>query len=45
MIESGIKQYVEIGPGNILQGLNRRISKDTVNFTIGSYKDIQTFEI
>jgi len=45
MIESGIKQYVEIGPGNILQGLNRRISKDTVNFNIGSFKDIQTFEI
>ena len=45
MIESGIKQYVEIGPGNILQGLNRRISKDTVNFNIESLKDIQTFEI
>lgn len=45
MMVSGIKQYVEIGPGNILQGLNRRISKDTVNFNIGSFKDIQTFEI
>ena len=45
MINDGINQFIEVGPGNILQGLNRRINKDTVNFGISNLKDIQSFEV
>lgn len=45
MINDGIDQFIEVGPGKILQGLNRRINKDTVNFGISNLKDIQSFEV
>ena len=45
MINDGINQFIEVGPGNILQGLNRRINKDAVNFGISNLKDIQSFEV
>jgi [acyl-carrier-protein] S-malonyltransferase len=28
MIEDGVKEFIEVGPGNILQGLIRKIDGD-----------------
>jgi [acyl-carrier-protein] S-malonyltransferase len=34
MAESGISTFVEIGPGNVLAGLNKRISRETPTLSI-----------
>jgi [acyl-carrier-protein] S-malonyltransferase len=30
MIEDGVKEFIEVGPGNILQGLIKKIDGDIV---------------
>ena len=39
----GVGQYIECGPGKVLSGLNRRILKNSVNFSIGTPKEIDEF--
>lgn len=36
----GIQKFVEIGPGNVLTGLNKRIDKELVTISIGNYENI-----
>ncbi len=45
MIIDGVTQFIEVGPGKILQGLNRRINKETVNFGISNLTDLESFEV
>lgn len=40
MIRDGITEFVEIGPGNVLQGLAKRISKDITAIGIDKYSDL-----
>ena len=44
MIENGVNEFLEIGPGKVLTGLMRRISKDTKNFSINSISDIKNYK-
>jgi len=37
--------YIEIGPGKVLQGLNRKIDKTLSNSGIQSHEDIITYEV
>ncbi|OUW74229.1 MAG: [acyl-carrier-protein] S-malonyltransferase [Pelagibacteraceae bacterium TMED216] len=45
MINNGIKEFIEIGPGKVLTGLMKRISKDTKNFSINSISDIKSINV
>ena len=41
MINKGIKQFIEIGPGKVLSGLVKRIDKNVKINTINSESDIK----
>ena len=41
MVNNGVKNFVEIGPGKVLSGLIKRINKDVNVISINSEKDIK----
>ena len=43
MYKEGIRNFVEIGPGKVLQGLLKRSFKDTKNFGIDKLADFEKF--
>jgi [acyl-carrier-protein] S-malonyltransferase len=43
MYKEGVKNYVEIGPGKVLQGLLKRSFKDTKSVGIDKLQDLQKF--
>ncbi len=45
MIENDVNHFIEIGPGKVLSGLVKRISKDVKTNTINSQSDIESLEI
>tara|TARA_B100000073_G_scaffold263904_1_gene223619 strand:+ start:292 stop:1218 length:927 start_codon:yes stop_codon:yes gene_type:complete len=45
MIEKGVNQFIEIGPGKVLSGLVKRISKDVKANSINSEDDIKNIQI
>jgi len=45
MIENDVKHFIEIGPGKVLSGLIKRISKDVKIDTINSQSDIESLNI
>tara|TARA_B100001057_G_scaffold487202_1_gene569552 strand:- start:557 stop:1483 length:927 start_codon:yes stop_codon:yes gene_type:complete len=45
MINSGVNQFVEIGPGKVLSGLVKRINRDIKINTINSESDIKDLKI
>ncbi len=45
MIESDVAHFIEIGPGKVLSGLIKRISKDVKIDTINSQSDIESLKI
>ena len=45
MIKDGYNSFIEIGPGKVLQGLNRKIDSTVPTNGIQSYEDIINYEI
>ena len=45
MIEKGVNQFIEIGPGKVLSGLVKRINKDVNIDTINTESDIRELKI
>jgi len=45
MIKDGYTSFIEIGPGKVLQGLNRKINSAVSTKGIQSYEDIINYEI
>ena len=45
MIENDFTSFLEIGPGKVLQGLNRKIKRTIPTKGIQSYDDILTYEV
>ena len=45
MINKGINQFIEIGPGKILSGLVKRINKDVKINSINNENDINDLKI
>ncbi len=45
MRENGVKHFIEIGPGKVLSGLVKRISRDIKIDTINYQKDIESLKI
>ena len=43
MINNGVNEFIEIGPGKILSGLVKRINKDVKVFNINSIDDITNY--
>jgi len=43
MIDDGIEEFYEIGPGNVLQGLVKRINPDVKRFGIDKFEDVEKF--
>lgn len=43
MVASGIEKFVEIGPGNVLSGLCRRIDRSLGAVSIGTGEDLKAF--
>ncbi len=43
MAEDGIDEFVEIGPGKVLQGLVKRINPDAKIYGIDKYSDVERF--
>jgi len=45
MVNKGVNQFIEIGPGKVLSGLIKRINKDVKINTINNENDIKDLEI
>ena len=45
MINGGVNQFIEIGPGKVLSGLVKRINKDVKINTINNENDIESLKI
>ena len=45
MINKGVTQFIEIGPGKVLSGLVKRINKDVKISTINNVEDIKNIKI
>ncbi len=45
MIESGVKHFIEIGPGKVLSGLIKRINRNVKIDTINNQSDIESIKI
>jgi [acyl-carrier-protein] S-malonyltransferase len=43
MINNGVNEFIEIGPGKVLTGLVKRINKDVNVFNINSIDDITNY--
>lgn len=43
MIADGVEEFYEIGPGNVLQGLVKRINPDVKRFGIDKYEDVEKY--
>ena len=43
MIGDGFDEFYEIGPGNVLQGLVKRINPDVKRFGIDKYEDVEKY--
>jgi len=43
MAENGVDTFVEIGPGNVLAGLNRKIVPDIKTYSINSKETLESF--
>ena len=45
MINNGVNQFIEIGPGKVLSGLVKRINKDVSVNSINNEEDIKNLKI
>ena len=43
MISDGVVEFYEIGPGNVLQGLVKRINPDVKRFGIDKFEDVERY--
>jgi len=41
MVKNNIKEFIEIGPGKVLSGLVKRITKESRTCSINSIEDIK----
>jgi [acyl-carrier-protein] S-malonyltransferase len=43
MLDAGVDDFVEFGPGNVLGGLVRRVYRDAATRTIGKWAEVEAF--
>ena len=44
MINDGVERFIEIGPGNVLTNLVKRMSKETVSISISKVDDFEKLD-
>lgn len=44
MVDGGVERFVELGPGSVLRGLNRRNARECTTTSIGTVDDIRALE-
>ena len=44
MLNSGVKRFIEIGPGNVLTNLVRRMSKEITSISISKVDDLEKLD-
>lgn len=44
LVDSGYATFVEFGPGKVLAGLNKRISKETTSYNVQDSQQLKAFE-
>jgi len=45
MIKNDVNHFIEIGPGKVLSGLIKRVSRDVKIDTVNSLRDIESLKI
>ena len=45
MIEKGVNQFIEIGPGKVLSGLVKRINKEVKVISVNNEEDIKKINL
>jgi malonyl CoA-acyl carrier protein transacylase len=45
MKDTGIESFIEVGPGKVLQGLNKRIDRRTPSQGIDSLEQLENFHV
>ena len=45
MVNKGVNNFIEIGPGKVLSGLIKRINKDVKIISINNEEDIKNIQI
>ena len=45
MKELGIESFVEVGPGKVLQGLNKRMDRKTLSQGVESLEQVENFNV
>ena len=45
MVSNGNLDFLEIGPGKVLSGLNRKINRDLNTTNIGTFEELNSYEI
>lgn len=45
MIEQGVDTFIEVGPGNVLQGLGKRISKEVRFFGVQTFEELNNLAL
>jgi [acyl-carrier-protein] S-malonyltransferase len=43
MVGEGLDAYLELGPGNVLAGLMKRVSRDLSVRSLGTAQDVETY--
>ena len=44
MVNKGVSEFIEIGPGKVLNGLVKRITKNSISRSINTLEDINKFK-
>ena len=45
MVSNGNLNFLELGPGKVLSGLNKKINRDLTTTNIGTFEELNSYEI
>ena len=45
MVSNGNLDFLEVGPGKVLSGLNKKINRDLTTTNIGTFEELNSYEV
>ena len=45
MVSNGNLNFLEVGPGKVLCGLNKKINRDLTTTNIGTFEELNSYEV